>query len=74
MDVGERGWRWWRLGGSGGTRVRYLQVSTKRSRMLETGNDISIYLYYMNVLTHPILIKGILSCFILGTPRSAHAC
>jgi len=75
MEEGESGRRW-RQGGWGGIRVRYLlrylQVSTKRSRMLGTGSDISMYLYYMNVSTHPILIKGILT-FILGTPRSAHA-
>jgi len=71
VEEGESGRRWWRQRGSGGTRVRYLlryltrvrylrrylRVSKKRSRMLGTGNDISIYLYFMNVLTYPILIK-----------------
>jgi len=61
VEEGESGRRWWRQRGSGGTRVRYLRrylrVSKKRSRMLGTGNDISMYLYFMNVLTYPILIK-----------------
>lgn len=69
VEEGESGRRWWRQRGSGGTRVRYLRrylrVSKKRSRMLGTGNDISIYLYFMNVLTYPILIKDAFFIFFL---------